>query len=116
MGMGSGFFFRPACGAGGADDGRVDEPQVSAQAAVSLKVVEQMSENLRPSAVLAPAVEPVVDGLPGPIAVRHVAPGRPGMEDPEDAVEQVAVGPPRVPLTAVVCGMGEEVFEPLPLA
>jgi hypothetical protein len=38
------------------------------------------------------------------------------MEDPEDAVEQVAVWLPRVSLAAMVCEIGQEVFEPLPLA
>jgi hypothetical protein len=32
-------FHRPTSGAGGADDGGVDEPQVAAQAAVPLEVV-----------------------------------------------------------------------------
>jgi hypothetical protein len=110
-----GMFLGTAGGAGGADEGGVDEPQVAAQAPVPLEVVEQRGEDLGPGAVATPAVEPVGDGLPGSIAFREITPGGAGVEDPEDAVEQVAMGLPGMSLAPVVGGMGQEVLEPFPL-
>jgi hypothetical protein len=106
---------RTAGGAGGADDGGVEEPKVAAQATVPLEVVEQVGEDRGPGAVAAPAVEPVVDGLPGSIAFREVAPGSTRVEDPEDAVEEIAMGLPGMSLAPVVCGMGQGMLEPFPL-
>jgi hypothetical protein len=111
----SGFFFRPPGGASAADDGGVDEPELAAQAAVALEVIEQPGEELGPHPILAPAIEAVVDGLPGAVAFRDIAPGGAGVEDPEDAVEAIAMGLPGMPLAAVVCGMGQEVLDPFPL-
>src|SRR5512147_1504020 len=110
-----GMFLRPTGGAGGADDGGVDEPQVAAQAAVPLEVVEEMGQDLGPSPVASPAVEAIVDGLPRPIAFREVPPGGAGVEDPENAVDRIAMGFPGMSLAPVMCGMGQGVFEPFPL-
>lgn len=43
-------------------------------------------------ALPAPAGKAVVNRLPGAVAFGQVAPGRTGPEDPEDAVENAAVG------------------------
>ena len=114
VGPRSGMLLRPASGAGGADDGGVDEPEVAAQAAMPLEVVEQMGQDLGPGAIAPPAVEPVVDGLPGSITLREVPPGGAGVEDPEDAVDQTAMGVPGMSLAAVMCGMGQGMLEPFP--
>ena len=53
-------------------------------------------EQPAPGAVLGPAIEPLVDGLPGPISrPGQVAPRGAGAEDPEDAVDDRAMGLPR---------------------
>jgi hypothetical protein len=70
-------FLRPAGGTGSADDGRVDEPQVAAQASVPLEVVEQMGQDLGPGAVATPAVEAVVGSRPRSIASGRSRQGAP---------------------------------------
>src|SRR5262249_38967377 len=62
----AGFFFRPPSGAAGADDGGIDAPQVAVDEPPLVQAEQQGVEDLGPGAVLAPAVEAVVDGLPGP--------------------------------------------------
>jgi hypothetical protein len=114
-GTGAGFFFRPAGGAGGADDGGIDHPQVAAELAVLVEVVQKGGEDLGPGAVLAPAVEAVVDGLPGAVAARDVASGGAGVQPPEDPIEETAVGLPRASRAPVVAGVREVAADALPL-
>lgn len=44
-----------------------------------------------PNSGLAPTVEPIVGGRVRPVALRQVAPGSAGTQDPKDAVENTAV-------------------------
>src|SRR5262245_19608839 len=114
-GHGSGFLFRPGGGRVGANDGGIDTPQVALDEAGSVQAEEQGIEDLGPGAVLAPAVEAVVDGLPLAVALRGVGPGGAGVQVPEDAVDQGAVVLPGVPGLAVVVAVGEAGRDPLPL-
>jgi hypothetical protein len=70
----------------GADDGGVqDEP---------LEVfVLEVPEELAPDALARPAVEPPPDGVPVAEAFGQVAPGRAGLGDPQDGVDEQAVVP-----------------------
>src|SRR5262249_48543431 len=111
----SGFFFRPRGGSAGAVDGGIDAPQVALDEALAVQAEQQGVEGLGPGAVLAPAVEAVVDGLPGAVALRRVRPGGAGGQGPEDAVDQRPVVLPGAAGLAVVVAVGEERLEPLPL-
>src|SRR6516164_4099132 len=111
----SGFFFRPGGSRPGPIDGGIDTPQVPLDEAAMIQPQQQGVEDLGPSAVLAPAVEAVVDGLPGAVALGGVLPGRAGVQVPEDAVDQRAVVLPRMAGLAVVEAVGEERFHPSPL-
>src|SRR5262249_10816870 len=71
----SGFFFRPGGRGVGAVDGAVEAPQVALDDAGAVQGEQQGVEDLGPGAVLAPAVEAVVDGLPGAVASWGVGPG-----------------------------------------
>src|SRR5262249_54315207 len=68
-----------------------------------------------PGAVFAPAVEAVVDGLPGAVALGGVGPGGAGVQVPEDAVDQGPVVLPGVAGLAVVVAVGKEGRDPPPL-
>src|SRR6185369_3390272 len=111
----SGFFFRPGGGGVGTDDGGIDAPQVAGDQALLIQFEQQGVEDLGPGAVLAPAVEAVVDGLPGPVAFGGVGPGGAGMQVPEDAVDQGPVVLPGMAGLAVVVAVGEEGLDLLPL-
>src|SRR5262245_40614383 len=108
-------FFRPGGSGAGAVDGGIDAPQVALDEATLIQEQPQGVEDLGPGAVLAPAVEAVVDGLPGAVAFGRVRPGGAGVQVPEDAVDQRAVVLPRVPCLAVVVALREERLDPLPL-
>src|SRR3712207_2442128 len=47
-----------------------------------------------PSSVLPPVITAVVAGLPGTVALRHVAPGSTSPKPPEDAVDDRAMVSP----------------------
>src|SRR5262245_4402462 len=85
------FFSRPGGRPRGADDGRIDEPQVAVDPAGAVQAQEQSVEDGGPRAVLAPAVEPVVGGLPRAVPVGQVGPRRAGVEVPQDAVDDPPV-------------------------
>src|SRR5207344_499345 len=44
-----------------------------------------------PGAVLLPAAEPLIAGLPGPVAFGHITPGRAGPQPPQDPVDRAPV-------------------------
>src|SRR5436305_1330921 len=111
----SGFFFRPGGGGVRPVDGAVEAPQVALDDAALVESEQQGVEDLGPGAVLAPAVEAVVDGLPGAVAARGVGPGGAGVQVPEDAVDQRPVVLPGVAAAAVVVAVGEEAPDALPL-
>ena len=77
---------------------------------------EQPGDDLGPGPILAPAIEAIVDGLPGPIPLRDIAPGRAGVQDPKDAIDQGVVVLPRMPPTTVMGRMGQHGSDPLPEA
>jgi hypothetical protein len=75
---------------------------------------EQVGDDMGPGAILAPAIEAIVDGLPGSVAFRDIPPGGAGVQDPEDAIDEGVVIVPGMPPAAVMGGMGQEVFDPPP--
>src|SRR2546423_264508 len=95
--------------------GAVEAPQVAVDEAVAVELQQQGVEDLGPGAVLAPAVEAVVDGLPGAVALWGVRPGGAGVQVPEDAVDKRAVVLPGVAGFAVVVAVGEKRLYLLPL-
>src|SRR5262249_38158356 len=107
----SGFFFRPGGRDVGPVDGAVETPEVPLNDAGSVQLEQQGVEDLGPGAVLPPAVEAVVDGLPGAVAPWGVGPGGAGVQVPEDAVNQRAVVLPGVAAAAVVVAVGEEALD-----
>src|SRR5262249_29464127 len=86
----------------------VDEPSF-------VQLEQQGVEDLGPGAIFPPAVEAVVDRLPGAIAFGRVRPGGAGMQVPEDAVDEAAMLLPGVAALAVVIAVGEERLDPRPL-
>jgi hypothetical protein len=115
-GNGSGFFFRPTCGAGSADDRGIHAPEVTTELAVLVEVVEQAGEDPHPGTVDPPASEAVINRLPRAVAWRDVAPGGTGVQAPEDTVEEPSMGLPRVSPSALVAQVREQVLETFPLA
>src|SRR5581483_11659886 len=95
-------FFCPGGGRVGAADGAVEAPQVALKDAGLVELTQEGVVNLGPGAVLAPAVEAIVDGLPGAVALGGVGPGSAGVQVPEDAVDEAAVVLPGVAPMAVV--------------
>ena len=83
--------------------------------AVPIEVVEQGGEDLGPGAILAPAPEAVVDGLPRAIAWRDVTPRGTGVQTPEEAVDQAAMRFPRMATTALMAQVWEEPLDAVPL-
>src|SRR5262249_8893149 len=77
---------------------------------------QQGVEDLGPGAIFTPAVEAVVDGLPGAVAPWGVGPGGAGVQVPEDAVDQRAMVLPGVAAAPGVEAVGEEALDALPLS
>jgi len=86
-----------------------------AQTAPTLEVLQQVSEDPSPSAVVAPASEAAVDGFPGPIALGDVAPGGASVEAPEDPIEDALMILPGSATTVLVGRVREEWGDTLPL-
>src|SRR5438128_1486031 len=101
-GGGSGFFFRPSGGRVGAVDGAVETPQIAVDEARLIELEQQSVKDLGPGAVLTPAVEAVVDGLPGAVTLRRVGPGGASMQVPKDAGNEGAVVLPGLAPAVVV--------------
>src|SRR5262249_33478637 len=99
----------------GATVGGIEAPQVTLDAAGAVEIEQQRVEDFGPRAVLAPAVEAVVDGLPGAVAPWGVGPGGAGVQVPEDAVDQRAMVLERATGFAMVVAVGEEALDPTPL-
>src|SRR5207302_10765185 len=75
LGTTSGFFFRPARGTAGADDGGIDKPQRVAQATLVFLLFQQLREDPSPGAVASPTPETGRHALPGTGAFGDVPPG-----------------------------------------
>src|SRR5262249_13105978 len=114
-GGGPGFLFRPGGRDVGAADGCIDAPQLAGDGAGPVQSQPQGVEDAGPSAVLAPAVEAIIDGLPGAVALGGVRPRGAGVQVPEDPIDQRPMVLPRVAGLAVVVAIGEEGCDPLPL-
>src|SRR4051794_5699285 len=80
----------PGGTSGGADHGAVDAPQLLVDQACIDAGGPQSGEDRVQGPVIAPGVEEVPGGGPGAELRGQVAPGGPGPEDPEDAVEDLA--------------------------
>src|SRR5207302_10554528 len=80
-----------------------------------VEAYQQRDEDLGPGAVLAPAVEAVVDGLPGAVPLRKVAPRGAGVEMPKDAVDDEAVKAPGMPRAVARVTVGEKGGDAFPL-
>src|SRR5207237_10206842 len=72
-------------------------------------------QDLGPGAVCTPAVEAIIDSLPGAIARRGIGPRGAGVQVPEDAVDQRPVVLPGATGLTVVVAVGEKGCKPLPL-
>lgn len=115
VGTASGFFFRPACGAAGADDSGIDEPQGVAETPLTFEVFQQVRENPSPGAVFTPASEAAVDGFPRAIALGNVTPRGAGVEAPQDAIEEALMILPGPATTVLVRRVREERGDAFPM-
>src|SRR6266545_3302535 len=111
----AGLFFRAGGRGMGPVNGAIEAPEVALDDFGLVELEQQGVENLGPGAVLAPAVEAVVDGLPGAVASWRIGPRGTRVQVPEDAVDQGAMVLPGVAAAALVGAVGEEVLDPLPL-
>jgi len=75
----------------GPDDRAVDAPEGPSDPVLLGQAGLQPAEELFPEASRGPAAQPTVDGLPGPVALGEIAPGDPGVEDEQNAVEDPAM-------------------------
>src|SRR5579859_607511 len=57
----------------------------------------RVRQNPVPRPIPAPAIQPVRQGLPRPVALRHVPPGRDGAQLPQDAIDDGAMVAPLAP-------------------
>jgi hypothetical protein len=73
------------------DDGAVDEMDAPVQPSGGILFLLDGRQQPVPDPGQPPAAEPAVDGAPGAVPLRQVAPGGAGAELPEDAVEEEAV-------------------------
>jgi hypothetical protein len=99
----------------GAIDGAVEAPEVAFDEAGLVQSQQQGVEDFGPRAILAPAVEAVVDGLPGAVTLGGIGPRSAAVQVPEDAVDETAMVLPGMAAVAVVVAVGEEVGNTLPL-
>ena len=59
-----------------------------------IQLTEQGFDHAIPGAIVTPAGEAIMEGLERTVAFGQVAPGRAGMQDPEDAVDDGAMFTP----------------------
>ena len=97
----------------GADDGAIDKVEQPIELAVRIRLLLEGVEELLPDIRSLPAIEAAGHGWPGPVPLRQVPPGRPGAEDPQDAVDNRAMVMGRSPNLWFV--RWEQGFKPLPL-
>ena len=75
----------------GPDDGTVDAPQVVVELALVVQLVQERGDDANPSAIPPPSVESGKHGLPWSVGLGEVTPGRTGVQDPKDPVDDRAV-------------------------
>lgn len=73
--------------------------QVSSDQAIFTQAQMQMPQNPFESAIVSPLPEALVHRFPRAIVLRQVAPFGARAQDPENAVEHLAIIPPRAPHT-----------------
>jgi hypothetical protein len=100
----------------GAVDGAIETPQIAVDEASLVELQQQSVQDLGPGAVLTPAVEAIVDGLPGAVTLRRVGPGSASMQVPKDAVNEGAMILPGMAPVAVVITVVEKAGNALPLS
>jgi hypothetical protein len=86
-----------------------------AEATVPFQVVKQMREEFSPRSILPPAIEAVINGLPGAIAFGDIPPRSSRMQNPENAVEEAMMRKPGMPFAPMMSGVGQEGLQPFPL-
>jgi hypothetical protein len=75
----------------GPDDGTVYAPQVVVELALVVQLVQERGDDANPSAIPPPSVESSKYGLPWSVGLGEVTPGRTGVQDPKDPVDDRAV-------------------------
>jgi len=78
------------------DDRAIDVVDAPVDLASLIRLLLERGQKPVPDPGLLPAVEATGDRPPGTITLGQVPPGRPGLEDPEDAIDDppmVMVGP-----------------------
>ena len=80
-----------------------------------VQFVQHRRDHADPGPVVPPTVEAIVDRLPGPVAFRKVPPRSPGVEDPENSIDNPVVIVERVPRLAAMSTMGQEGLDTSPL-
>ena len=71
----------------GADDGAIDIVEVPVHMAGGIGLLWPGVQDLPEDTGLLPAVEMAGHRAPRPIALRHIAPGRAGAQDPQHAIQ-----------------------------
>ena len=83
--------------------------------ALVVQFVEQRGDDADPGAIATPGIEAAEHGLPRPVVLGKVAPRRPGVQNPEDAVEDRAIIAGRSADLAGVGLLREQGCDPVPL-
>ena len=82
--------------------GSVDVVLLPVQRVARVGLALHVGQDARPESAALPAIEAIRDRLPGSVAFGQIAPGRPGLGDPEHAIDDApvvvkrAATPPRV--------------------
>ena len=75
----------------GSHDRAIDKMEVPVELPGRITLLLDGSKEPVPDAGLAPAVKAAGHCLPGAIALRQITPGRPGAEEPQDAIKNATV-------------------------
>ena len=84
------FFSSARCAAVRAHDRAVHQPQVAVDASPTVQTVLQRVGHPAQCPISAPAIEPMVDRLPWPVALGQIAPGGPAAQHMKHPVEHQA--------------------------
>jgi len=103
------------CRSTGANDRGIHQPKVVAQAPPLFQILQEMGKDLGPRAIAAPAPEASINSLPATEGPRNVTPRRPGVQAPQDAVEDAMVIFKGSAAATAVSALREEVRDASPL-
>src|SRR6185312_8071425 len=92
----------------------IDAPEVMVEQSLVVRFVEQRSDDTDPGAIATPGIEAAEHRLPRPVVLGEVTPGRPGAEDPEDAVDDRAIVAGRSACLAGASPLREQRGDPVP--